>query len=153
MNSPLNVSGALTGSRLPGSCFCVGMTFFSVWASSAANSSCSVGGGGGGGEGSLPFFGGFLPPPLPPPPPPPFGSSSSSLLSSSSEGLLEFRSSSSLSDSGGISKESFAFFLFFPFSVFLDRSSSDFSETATIAAFIQRMILLPWSLGSCSEMT
>ena len=98
-NLQLNVSSALTGSHLPVSCFCVGiLTFFDVWANSAANTSWSFGGGCGGGEGSFSFLGPSLvpppplpplphPPPLPPPPPPaPPVSLSLSSVSSLSEG-------------------------------------------------------------------
>ena len=159
------MSGALTGSHLPVSCFCIGMTFFSVWANSAANNSLSVGGGDGDGEGSFPFLGPA--PPLPPPPLPPtpllpplplspFGtSSSSSLVSSLSDSSLEVwvrRFSSSWSCSGGgVSKKSAALaiflvcFFFFP--------SSDLFDVVTVAARNRRMILFPWLFGSCSEIT
>ena len=65
VNSPLNVSGTLTGSLLPVSGVIV---FLSVWAKSATKASSCVGGGGGVGDGAapLPFplggpFGGPLP--------------------------------------------------------------------------------------------
>lgn len=65
INSPLNVSGALTGSILPMSGFIV---FLSVWARSASKATSYVGGGGWDGDGAVPlsfppagFFGGPFP--------------------------------------------------------------------------------------------
>ena len=141
VNSPSNVSGALTGSLLPVSGFIV---FLNVWARSAAKVSSCVGGGGGGGDGAapLPFPpGGFFGGPFPFP-----SSLLLELVGSESWGVC--RSGSEPSTNGGRSFSWAAVNLFllpfsFSFSFSFSGVTEDFSDKVIVAALNLLRILFP----------